>query len=89
MCYSRGVTQDCGYQTEGDEFSIFSLFLQQQHDLIEDNGIAEGSECFCRKSYSFGSYNVSTIFFPKILTQTKKRHPCSMSPAHRVACDAH
>ena len=57
--------------------------------MTGDNGVARGSECLCRKSYLFGSYNVSTISFPKIVTQTNKRHACDMGPAHRVTCDAH
>ena len=57
--------------------------------MTGDNGVARGSECLCRKSYLFGSYNVSTISFPKIVTQTNKRHACNMGLAHRVTCDAH
>ena len=57
--------------------------------MTEDNGVARGSECFCRKPCLFGSYNVSTFSFPKIVTQANKRHACNMGLAHRVTCDAH
>ena len=40
----------------------FFIVLKKLLDLTEDNGVGRGSECFCIKSYSFGSCNVRIVF---------------------------